>query len=129
MTNLESFNLRGRRVALLDFPDYSNVGDSAIWLGERAALREVGAGLVYACHRRSYSRPLLERLIGDGSICLSGGGNFGDLYPAHQAFRERVLADFPRHQIIQLSQTLYSLDPANILSVREVIRRHGHSLS
>lgn len=124
VTTLGGFGLRGRRVALLDFPDYSNVGDSAIWLGERATLRELGARLVYACHQQSYSRRLLDHLIGDGCLCLSGGGNFGDLYPPHQAFRERVLADFPRNEIIQLPQTICFSDPGGTRRVREMLQRH-----
>jgi exopolysaccharide biosynthesis predicted pyruvyltransferase EpsI len=111
-------------VALLDFPNYGNVGDSAIWLGERAALRALGARVVYACHRHSYSRRALEHLIGDGCICLSGGGNFGDLYPAHQTFRERVIADFPGRQVIQLPQTIHFSNPRGIETAREVLRRH-----
>ncbi|RZM06107.1 MAG: exopolysaccharide biosynthesis protein, partial [Sphingomonas sp.] len=31
----------GSRYALVDFPDHANVGDSAIWLGELAMLRQV----------------------------------------------------------------------------------------
>jgi exopolysaccharide biosynthesis predicted pyruvyltransferase EpsI len=125
LAGLERLGLRGRRVALLDFPNYGNVGDSAIWLGERAALRDLGARVVYACHRDSYSRRLLERLIGNGCICLSGGGNFGDLYPAHQMFRERVIADFPGRQIIQLPQTIHFSNPRRIETAREVLRRHS----
>ena len=30
---------RGLRTALVDFPNYFNVGDHAIWAGERIALR------------------------------------------------------------------------------------------
>lgn len=124
MTALEDLNLQGRRVALLDFPNYSNVGDSAIWLGEQAALRRVGARLVYVCHVRSYSRQRLARRIGDGCICLSGGGNFGDLYPSHQEFRERVLAGFPDNQIVQFPQTIGFKDRRAIGPVRDAMRRH-----
>ena len=126
VTALENLGLRGRRVALLDFPDYGNVGDSAIWLGERAVFRDLRARVVYACHRQSYSRRLLERLIGDGCICLSGGGNFGDLYPSHQLFREQVLSDFPHQQIIQLPQTICFSEPRGIETARELFRRHPY---
>lgn len=123
-TTLEQLNLRGRRVALLDFPHYPNVGDSAIWLGEQVAFRRLGARVVYACHSRSYSRRRLARRIKDGVICLSGGGNFGDLYHAHQELRERVLADFPDHEIVQLPQTISFADRSRIPAVGDVVRRH-----
>jgi pyruvyl transferase EpsO len=34
--------------ALVDFPHHANVGDSAIWLGERALLRRIGVPVVYS---------------------------------------------------------------------------------
>ena len=37
----------GSRVALLDFPRYRNVGDSAIWLGERRLLTEIRVETAY----------------------------------------------------------------------------------
>jgi pyruvyl transferase EpsO len=124
LTTLETLQLRGRRVALLDFPHYPNVGDSAIWLGEQVVLRKLGARTVYACHARSYSRRRLARRIKDGVICLSGGGNFGDLYRAHQELRERVLADFPDNEIVQFPQTIRFADRSRISAVGDAVRRH-----
>ncbi len=42
----------GEPVALLDFPNHMNVGDAAIWLGERALLRSLGVPVAYACDQR-----------------------------------------------------------------------------
>ena len=41
-----------------------------------------------------------------GTILLSGGGNFGDLYESHQEIREDVIANFPANRIIQLPQSI-----------------------
>ena len=38
-------------VALIDFPNHANAGDSLIWLGELAWLRAAGHELVYAADR------------------------------------------------------------------------------
>jgi pyruvyl transferase EpsO len=92
--------------------------------GSAGGASKIRARLVYTCHQRSYSRRLLERLIGGGCLCLSGGGNFGDLYPAHQAFRERVLSDFPHHDIIQLPQTVCFSEFHSIRRAKEVLQRH-----
>ena len=82
----------GGPVALLDFPVYPNVGDSAIWLGAVATLRQLGMRTPhYACSFKTYSRPELARRLGDGTILLSGGGNFGDRYAPHQRFQQRIL--------------------------------------
>lgn len=101
-----------RGAALLGFPDHGNVGDSAIWLGQLAVLRELGLGRPrYLCGRRTYDRRTLERRLRPGdAILLSGGGNLGDLWPEEQAFRERVLTDFPDRPVIQLSQSIHFRD-------------------
>lgn len=103
----------GSRVALLDFPRHSNVGDSAIWLGELAYLRRHGIRVVHTCDSSGYERALVDARLGrDGVILLHGGGNFGDLYRRHQALRERVLRDFPARRIVQLPQTVHFSNPA-----------------
>jgi exopolysaccharide biosynthesis predicted pyruvyltransferase EpsI len=95
-------------VALIGYPNHPNVGDSAIWLGELAWLRRSGHRLSYAADIESYSRRTLNRAVaGDAVILLHGGGNLGDIWPYHQALRERVMHDFPRRRIIQLPQTAH----------------------
>ncbi|MDP9344991.1 MAG: polysaccharide pyruvyl transferase family protein [Actinomycetota bacterium] len=95
-------------VALVGFPNHPNVGDSAIWLGERAWLGRAGHRLAYSADLITYSRRALSRVLGfDGVIALHGGGNLGDVWPQHEALRERVMQDFPRHRIVQLPQTAY----------------------
>lgn len=111
--------------ALLDFPDYSNVGDSAIWLGETAWLRRlVGAMPAYAC-RLELDDGALERLVPEGPILLNGGGNFGDIWPAHQRFRERVLERWPGRPVIHMPQSIHFLDPSAIDRTAKIIARHG----
>jgi len=96
-----------RPVALLDFPSTANVGDSAIWLGTMVYLERRGIRPVYMSSYHTFSPTELKRRIGDGTILLHGGGNFGDLYPPHQALREDVVREFPRNKIVQLPQTIY----------------------
>ena len=114
-----------RPVALLDFPVYSNVGDSAIWLGALASLRRRGIRtLCYSCSFKNYSRRDLERRIGDGTIVLSGGGNFGDRYEPHQRLREEVIAAFPNHRIVQLSQSIWFRSGEALDRSRRLLGRH-----
>ena len=115
----------GARVALVDIPDHSNVGDSAIWLGERAYLAARRANVVYQCDRDTLSESTLRTQIKDGVILLHGGGNFGTLWPRHQAFRERVIQAFPNNRIIQLPQSIYFDNEAAVDACAKVIRRHG----
>lgn len=106
-TALEGLIPPDRPYALLDFPHAPNVGDSLIWLGEVAWFERRGyAAPCYTCSNLTFSPDQLRRRIGNGTIVLSGGGNFGDLYPTHEALREVVLQQFPDHAIVQLPQTI-----------------------
>lgn len=111
--------------ALVDFPDHTNVGDSAIWLGERLALQRAGFETAYICTMLNYDADALRSAVGDGPIFLHGGGNFGDLYPAHQRFRERVTGDFPGNRIVQLPQTVNFKRRVNAERARSVVNAHG----
>jgi exopolysaccharide biosynthesis predicted pyruvyltransferase EpsI len=117
---------KGTPVALLDFPDHGNVGDSAIWLGEIAFLARQGARIVYQCDLWSYSEKTLRAKIGDGLILIHGGGNFGTLWPRHQTFREQVIKSFPNNPIIQLPQTIYFEDQARAAQAEAIINGHGN---
>ena len=111
--------------ALLDFPSYPNVGDSAIWAGEVTYLRSRGIQITYQCDWRHYSRERLQRALRRGGvILLQGGGNLGDLYPHHQDFRERVVRDFPASRIIILPQTIYFRDAAALSRARAIFDAH-----
>ena len=92
---------------------HGNVGDSAIWLGERTLLRDAGVTVAYACDLQSFSAAeLAERVpAGTGTTFVHGGGNLGDLWPRHQVLRERVISAFPNHRIVQLPQSVHFRDP------------------
>jgi exopolysaccharide biosynthesis predicted pyruvyltransferase EpsI len=86
----------GNRCALVDFPTHFNVGDSAMWLGERALLREARVSIA---DLQSFLEDELAERLPKGTILLHGGGNLGDLWPDHQQLRERIINAFPRHRI------------------------------
>jgi pyruvyl transferase EpsO len=113
------------RCALLDYPNHANVGDNAIWLGERRVLRSLGAQVRYATDLSEYARDrLADRLAGRGTILMHGGGNLGDLWPEHQEFRERVIATFPDYPIIQLPQSICFRNPAALRRAKAVFDAH-----
>jgi pyruvyl transferase EpsO len=114
----------GPTVALLDVPTHSNVGDHAIVLGELAWLRSVGARIAYCGAIADYTRHRVARAVGDGIVLLHGGGNLGDVWPAHQAFRERVIADFPANRIVQLPQSIHFASEAGAARAERRFRRH-----
>lgn len=114
-------------VCLIDFPNHSNVGDSAIWLGELQLLSDLGhPSLAYTCDLEDYDAATLRMAAPEGTILINGGGNFGDLWVRHQDFRERVLVDFPDRPIVQLPQSIHFDSSERLDQARRAIARHRH---
>ena len=114
----------GKPCALVGFPNYPNVGDSAIWLGERRYLAQRGISVDYVCDATTYSPDRLADQLKDGVILLHGGGNLGDLWPNHQRLREAVIEAFPDKKIVQLSQTIYFKEKTGLARAKSVFDRH-----
>ncbi len=114
-------------VVLVDFPNHGNVGDSAIWLGELAWLSSRGLLPTLVCEAQNYDARSVRRCLADGgTIFLHGGGNVGDLWTRHQAFRERILEDFPDRRVVQLPQSIFFRSPEARRSAGEAFGRHRH---
>jgi exopolysaccharide biosynthesis predicted pyruvyltransferase EpsI len=123
----ELADLAGQPFALVDFPDHANVGDSAIWLGETSFFRSQHRSEPrYVASISAFSGAALSGAHPDGPILIHGGGNFGDLWPRHQEFRERLLERFPDRPIVQLAQTVHYRNPAAADRTARAIARHGN---
>ncbi|KAJ3317759.1 hypothetical protein HDU76_001069 [Blyttiomyces sp. JEL0837] len=105
-------------VAIIGFPDHSNKGDSAIWVGERILLQRLGIHVAYICRTlQDYNATQLQQNLGlkgsskgsnqNVAILFHGGGNFGDLYTHHQDLRSEVTRKFPHVRIVGFPQTLH----------------------
>jgi len=114
-------------VALLDHPNHPNVGDSLIWLGEVFYFTQTqGAQVGYMCNRRNFSPHELEKQVGSESpIFLHGGGNFGDVWPFYQKFRENIIERYPDRPIVILPQTIFFKDTDNIAPIARLFNDHG----
>lgn len=122
---LERLLSRGTKVALLDFPNHNNVGDNAIWLGEKAALRKIGVDIVYQCDIYSFSEKALRKRLGkEGVVLLHGGGNLGSVWPEHQMFRERIIELLPEMRIIQLPQSVHFDDDSQKIRFGQIAKAH-----
>jgi pyruvyl transferase EpsO len=109
----------------LEYPEYPNPGDSAIWLGTLELLRALGLPApVYATEARAHDPDQMAAWLGPGLVLLQGGGSFGDVWPAMQTFREGVVAAFPRHRVVQLPQSIQFEDAARASATRAVLAAH-----
>ena len=57
-------------------------------------------------------------------IICHGGGNFGDLYPAHQSYRERLASEFQGHKLIVFPQSLHFGSDEAMLASSAIFRKH-----
>lgn len=113
-----------RTCALVDFPDHSNVGDSAIWLGATSWLSDAGVRIGYRCDPGTYNPDHLEHFVPTGPIFINGGGNLGDVWRRHQRLREAVIKDFRDRPIVQLPQTVHFQRPENLAVARQLFDAH-----
>jgi pyruvyl transferase EpsO len=114
-----------RECALFDFPNSPNVGDNLIWLGTRRVLAEHGIRCVYSSEMRRFSEPALRRRLAKGGlIVLTGGGNFGDLWPVSRKFREWVLGHLRDYRILQLPQSICFEELEPLEHMRGLLHAH-----
>lgn len=118
---------RGGAWSLTDFPNYANIGDSAIWVGLHKVLTEISGRKAshLATNSPSDFKAETYRNLG-GPVFFVGGGNFGDLYPRHQQYKLAVLAARPGRRVVQLSQSAHFKNPAAVRETAAAIKAHGN---
>lgn len=112
---------RDGAVALVDFPMYANVGDSAIWLGQERILAESGISVAY----RSPLPCLVERPGHVRQVLYSGGGNLGDVWPEVDERRRRQLMLWREIPSLMFPQSIYFKDRGAWRRAREEYRAAG----
>lgn len=116
-----------RDLILLDFPNHANVGDSAIYAGELAFFtKRLGVQPSVVSDWANIPWEKIADSDKNDPIFLHGGGNFGDVWPQHQEFREAILRKFPGKLVVQLPQSIHYSDPSTIAKSAEVIQQHGN---
>lgn len=103
------------KVVYVDYPVHSNVGDLLIWKGTEVFLQrnniQVIAQFSQRLGRRAYN--LLDAC---DTICLHGGGNFGDIYPTYQRLRNAIIQKYPNKRIVMFPQTVHYNDSKKLES-------------
>jgi pyruvyl transferase EpsO len=109
-----------RPVVLLDLPFHWNLGDSFIWLGELQFLDAIGLQPFFTCDKDNCDLIGLQKRIGNATILLHGGGNFGDLWRSNAEFRNTLIPMFPNNPILLFPQTVKYLDDAFLERDKEI---------
>lgn len=92
-------------IEFTDFPDHSNVGDSAIALGQWSYWQLRGVEVSHI-----YSAPVIPAKLfaSRATVFIHGGGNFGGLYPPLNEHRYRLAESLdPATLLIQGSQSVH----------------------
>jgi pyruvyl transferase EpsO len=115
---------RDKPVLYLDYPVHLNIGDILIMKGTEQAFADSGYHVIGRYGWMNFRHTIGDRFDDETTIVFHGGGNFGDLYPVHQRFRERVLSRFPKNRIVMLPQTIHFRSMAELDSSARAFRRH-----
>ncbi|MDO8288397.1 MAG: polysaccharide pyruvyl transferase family protein [Parvibaculum sp.] len=115
---------RDQKIIFLDYPLGKNVGDLLIMLGTLYFFKTHGLSIRLSRNLRN-TEPRGRLPIGEGdTIVLQGGGNFGDLYPHIQNYRERIIDEYPDHRILIFPQTIFYQNKELFARAAERINRH-----
>lgn len=99
-----------KKIMFLDAASYNNLGDQAISYAMSLFLKSEFNDYKYIeVSERKIIRNIkyIKRKINnDDIICLSGGGNMGNLYPRYEAIRRIIIKAFPNNKIIIFPQTI-----------------------
>ncbi|WP_421851087.1 polysaccharide pyruvyl transferase family protein [Oricola sp.] len=118
--------------ALIDYPNYLNPGDCAIWLGTRKLLEELcGGPPAYVSSLRNFSKRECLRRVPSGTIYFKGGGNLGAIYSKHDRMRRRILESLHGRKIVILPQSMADVPDGTkqaATGTLDYLRRHPDML-
>lgn len=117
---------KGSKIAYIDYPMHINVGDLLIFLGtmdffDKNDIEIAASFCLYDANERA-----MERLAETDVIVCHGGGNFGDIYPAHQNLREEVIKRYPDKPVIIFPQSIQYGSPEALEASAKILRQHNN---
>lgn len=105
LTKLEP--IIGTKTLLTDCPYHYNIGDLLIWQGELEFLKKINRKPISQSSMYTFSFP---KVSNNTTICLHGGGNFGDLYREAQEFRIKIINTYTSNRIVIFPQSVWYTD-------------------
>lgn len=115
---------KGATIAFVDYPLHINVGDLLIFLGAMDFFEANGNGISATSSVFDTGKHALEAMEAADIIVCHGGGNFGDIYPRHQALRETIVKAFPHKPIVVMPQSISFGSKVALKESAATFRRH-----
>jgi exopolysaccharide biosynthesis predicted pyruvyltransferase EpsI len=97
---------RRTKVAFIEFPYDTNVGNHMMWLAGMRYFESRNISVVYPTHINVYDAPSLRRAIGNGPIVFNGGVGLSALWPRHTEIKRTVVREFPDNPILVFPSTV-----------------------
>jgi pyruvyl transferase EpsO len=113
-----------RPLVYLDYPVHLNFGDLLIMRGTERFFADHGHKVVSRAAYMNFLESARSRVSPQTILVMHGGGNFGDLYPVHQNFREEIVRRFPGNRIVVLPQSVYFSSPVALERSARIFRQH-----
>ena len=113
-----------RPLVYLDYPVHLNFGDLLIMRGTERFYAEHGHRVLLRSAYMNVLDRARSRISSQTILVMHGGGNFGDLYPVHQDFREEIVRRFPDNRIVILPQSVHFSSAAELERSAQVFRQH-----
>ena len=104
------FDCKKRKIYFLDAPSYGNIGDQAIAYAIETFLENEFSEFQMIEFQENnvmqYLNWLKKNIMKNDIICLTGGGNMGDIYSKYEAIRRIIVKNFPNNKIIIFPSTI-----------------------
>lgn len=111
----------GKKCVLFNLPYHDNVGDVLIWEGEETFFKENGIECIGRSSVYTFDCCKLEP---DVTICINGGGYFGDSWRGFQEEINTIVKYYPNNRIVVFPQSVYYGDMDNMQLDSEVLGAH-----
>lgn len=113
-----------REVVYVDYPVHGNTGDLLILAGALQFFKEKSIKIQNYDNIYAKKFTELKRTSIDTPIVCHGGGNFGDLYPGHQKFREELVSELSQHRIVAMPQSMHFSSNEAMERSAAIFRKH-----
>jgi pyruvyl transferase EpsO len=124
LANITSYLPRERPVVYLDYPVHLNFGDILIMHGTERFFADYNYRVIERAGYMNFTESARRTVPSEAVIVRHGGGNFGDLYPVHQQFREAIVRQFPHHPIVLMPQTVHFRSELARQASAAIFRQH-----